>query len=432
MKKLIVLFLVFSMIFCSCTKTKTKIVNVNKTDITKVTALFTKDEKQKLDDINYLCSHLEKNHGKMYRSISREKFAEEKNKVIAKIPQLRDVDFNYEVSHLLALLHDNNASCTIIPENEAQQYAMPIRFYKFIDGFYIIYALEEKYLGCKVTAVNDMSMNKIAEKMRYIVSAENDTAFYSKLPEYVMNIELLKYMKIIDDDKKIKFTISKDGRKQDVVLNSLKTNNGRISESFHAVNINKVMTDSLVKSFYSSKVLEGNVYYIQYNKCAEDYAYSINQLVSKIKYVYDRKKFKKIVVDFRYNMEVDENSLGNSSVFVPVIQEIQELSKHGVKVYELIGANTMGICITNCLQLKKYTNCKIVGSPTGTSVNPFISNGMIMMMPNSGLKFRFSSKYIENDKKSKSDAVYPDVTVNYTFDDAIEGEDLELKYVLKN
>lgn len=425
MRKLIAFLIICSMILCSCTSFSSKKSDDKKSDVKKMISEFTADEKKKLDDINYLCSRIEKNHGKMYRSISIEKFNEEKNKLIAKISKLSATDFNYEVSHLLSLLKDTNASCTIIPEDESNKYMMPLQFFKYSDGFYVTIAFEKKYLGSKVIAINGMSIDKVVEKMRYIVSCENDQAFYGKISMYLFDVPLLKYMKIIDNVENIKFTLEKDNKRQDVTLKT----DAKLVKNIQMIEHTGIPETVFSQKNYSSKRINDDIYYIQYNKCAEDDELKINKFVSDIKNEYDKKKFKKIVVDFRRNTEVSEDTSRKSSVFVPVIQEIQELNKQGVKVYELISSATIGTCISNCLQLKKYTNATIVGSPTGSSVNPFVTTGFIMMMPNSGVKFDFSNKYIENDPNDKKDAIYPDAEVDYTFKNTMKGEDLEMKWI---
>lgn len=432
MKKLIVLLLMLSLFICACTSLNHQSLSTAKTDDESMTAKFTAEYKKKLDDLNYVCEKLKSNHGSLYRSVSKKNFDEIKNNLAYDIPNLSDTDFKYEVSHLLSLLDDNNASCTIVPDDEDGQYILPFKIEKYSDGFYVTSSYDKQYLGCRIDEINDMSIDKIAEKMRYIISAENDSAFYSKVCEYVHNAGLLRYMKIIDDQEKIKFTMVKDNKKTTVVLKTTKTEDASILEEVYVAKARKNSPTVCSTKYFSAKMISDDVYYLQCNICLEDSYNNINHFLQKIRSDYSAKKFKKIIVDFRYNVGAESDTVGSSTVFIPVIQEIQSMSKRGVKVYTLIGRNTIGICIANILQLKKYTNCTIVGQPTGCSVNPFVSTGFNMTMPNSRTEFTFSNKFLENDRNDKRDSIKPDITIDDTFQNRLNGSDPELQWIMNH
>lgn len=426
MKKLVALLIAFSMMIVSCSSAKTKIGDVKKVDTNK----FTVEQKKKLDDMNCLITNMQKSRGDdFYKNISKEDFEKEKNAFIEKIPKLTDMTFYFEIKHLLSLFHDN--TMVVYPSRDFQMKMdyLPFSVYYLDGSYYVISSNDEKYLGYKLDAINGMDMDKVVEKLKYVESYENKQSQYYILNGYLQP-ELLKYLNIIDDTKKIKFTMEKDGKKEEFEIESI---SAQAMLNLNNRQVIKRKKDTSVLKNYDSKLIDKDDYYIELSITKEDDYNSISKFVKKITDDYNKNKYKKLIVDFRMNNNcIPNNNTNNPELFLPVIKEIQEIHKHGVKVYVLIDNYTGGTVMANCMQLKKYTGCTFVGEPTFSNVNSFGSSNAQATMQNSQMTVGYSNKFALNDASYKNEALTPDVNVKVTFEDFINVDDKALQYVLNN
>lgn len=150
MKKILSIFIMFSVLLTSCSSVKTRKVNVKKINTDK----FTVEQKKKLEDLNYLCNKLQQSRKEdMYKKVSKDQFDIEKNKVIEKIPKLSDADFYIEVRHLMSLLKDNTIWVVPAEKYRNSTYSSPFVINYISGSYYVVAAYDEKYLGYKVDAI---------------------------------------------------------------------------------------------------------------------------------------------------------------------------------------------------------------------------------------------------------------------------------------
>lgn len=307
-------------------------------------------------------------------------------------------------------------------------HGIPLEFARFDDGYYVIGAMDEKYLGDKVIKINGMNMDKISDKFKYFINYENKQSFNRKACSNMNCVEILKFFKIIDDESKVNVTLEKDGVTKQVLFQTKTAKD--LQEGGKTIKCKPMKYKQYDNHSYSTKIIDENNYYIKYSRCVEDNDLKISSLTSNIKKDCRENNFKSIIVDFRLNGMSGDDKVGDNTLFLPVVQCIQELSKKGIKIYGLIGEDTCGPVMTNAVQLKKYTGCVFVGQPTYGNVNEFVNEHGVIVLPNSRIYILYSNKYIENDKTYKSDSLYPDVSVKHTFKDWVEGKDKEIDYLL--
>lgn len=426
MKKILAIFIMFSVLLTSCSSVKTRKVNVKKINTDK----FTVEQKKKLEDLNYLCNKLQQSRKEdMYKKVSKDQFDIEKNKVIEKIPKLSDADFYIEVRHLMSLLKDNTIWVVPAEKYRNSTYSSPFVINYISGSYYVVAAYDEKYLGYKVDAINGVDIKTVLEKLKYIMSYENKQSMQRRFTAYLYDLEALKHMKIIDDLKKVTYTFEKEGKKQDFVIDSIVSS--QITDDKTLIPIKRKTNNTIYKN-YSSEFVNKDNYYIRFFDGLTDENTTIDDYAQRISNDYKANKFKKIIVDLReFNNTIPNTERKTSKEFLAIIKEIQQIKKRGVKVYVLISDETGGDIMKTCMQLKRYTDCIFVGEPTFSNVNTFASADAQIMLPNSKVVVYFSTKFEENDPSNKGDALYPDVNISYTFDDYMNVNDKVKDWVIK-
>ena len=86
--------------------------------------------------------------------------------------------------------------------------------------------------------------------------------------------------------------------------------------------------------------------------------------------------------------------------------------------------------MSNAAQFSQILNSKLVGEPTGAKPSGYQDIGQFRL-PNSGLEVTFS-KRLYHFKEDQRDALYPDVSIEVSLQDYINGYDRQLRWVLSD
>lgn len=104
---ILTLFIILNVIGCA---------NMSNKDKFKEFSELPKQEKiEKMkEEVEYLCSNLEKKHINLYHSISKEEFQKKKEELISNIPQIEnEVEYYYALSELLSSLDEAHTAIGI-------------------------------------------------------------------------------------------------------------------------------------------------------------------------------------------------------------------------------------------------------------------------------------------------------------------------------
>lgn len=175
--------------------------------------------------------------------------------------------------------------------------------------------------------------------------------------------------------------------------------------------------------YYRSMPLDQDTFYIQYNICQEVGVLPMDEFIKLVTDELNNNYYKKIIIVLRYN------SCVNSGVFVPMIQALRELKhEQGFTIHSLIH-KTFSSAIINSIQLKQSLGSILVGSQTGGNVNGY-GEVKSFRLPNTPIEVQYSTKYFELIKGYEKDYLYPDIEVEQSFENRLNGVDSEVQTVL--
>lgn len=380
----------------------------------------------KLEDLNYFCDNLEKNHKNLYANISKEEFEIEKQKIAEKTVDMSDSDFYYSLKYLLSMIGDAHTDIGFVDSQYKYLHGLGFAIKKYSDGWYLMMIEEEneEYLGCRLIAINDMEINDIFSRSKEIMSYENE-AWAEKIFSNTINFrEPLEYLGIVQKGEPIVLNVEDNsGNKQLLEIESM--NEQQIMDAKISTVIQKNTPKTIMSGIYSAMPLDKNYFFIQYNSCKEDPDFSMKKFVSSVIKDIKENNYNKIIIDLRYN------SGGNSRIFEPMISELSKLQKdRNFKVYTIIGKSTFSSAIINAIQIKKQLNGILVGTPTGGNVNGYgeLKN---FTLKNTPIAVWYSTKYFELIKGYEKDSLYPDIYVEQNFENYLNGIDSEIEMILK-
>ncbi|GKX31228.1 hypothetical protein SH1V18_37080 [Vallitalea longa] len=379
-----------------------------------------------IEDIRYLQENLESKHKNMYHTISKEEFSKEVESLINDLPKLTDTGTIMRIKSLVAKIGDGH---TAVCENINFRF-FPLKFIVFDDGIYVINTIEEykDILGTKLIKIGNEPIDDIINKMGEMVSSDNKIQLLNNTLNHIIIADYLKEYGYIGDINKGKFVFQDiDDKEISIEMNSIYNAN---AEKWLAVvnKYSKVANLSYVKNtkepYWYEYLGDEKLIYFQYNSCMNNNQKPIKTLVQELSEFIEENDVEKFVFDMR------NNGGGDSRIIKPLINYLaknNELNKKD-NLFVVIGASTFSSAILNTEEMQSETNATIIGTPTGGRPNHY-GEVKTFTLPNNGITIKYSTKYF-NASKNDDDSIYPDITVENTFRDFIDGIDTVMEEIL--
>lgn len=343
------------------------------------------------EDIDYLRGNLIEKHKNLFFNISRIEF-EEKVKYLKSI--MNELDYNemkVEMSRVVAFVGDAHTAIAV-PANKY----LPIKFYWFEDGVYIIGATE-KYKGLicqRVIAIEGLEIEKVIKELSEIVSFENQYFFKAQSMKYMQVADILYGLLIADSMDSIR----------------IKTEGGDFE--IETIGSNKLIYFKNKLPVYARRANENlwyeylestNELYIKYNYCREDGNVKLSEKISTIISFIKENPISKVTLDLRNNLG------GDSTLIEPLLNYIKSNDRINAKekLIVVIGRETFSSGLLNAYEFKFETNATIIGEPSGGKPNCY---GEILRftLPNSKFIVSYSTKYYKLIEDDSTMALYPD------------------------
>lgn len=278
----------------------------------------------------------------------------------------------------------------------------------------------EVVLGGTLVSINGLSMDEVKQKMTPMLSHDNEVYLERQFLGTFYVYEVLNNYDVVDSMQDITLQVKVDGKIQSIKMNA-------ISQDDKSTQIVKLkvptMPTAMDKSkLYYFKAIDEKTLYIQYNACSEDKELSMETFADQVGEALNKEKYERVLIDLRYNTG------GSDGVIRPLLTMLEErLEKKEIKLEVLIGENTFSSAVINTVMLKEI-GATMIGMPTGGSVDHYgaVSD---FELPNSKIIIQYSTKYcelykiFESVKKFGQSTFIPDVEVEQTISDYMQGKD---------
>jgi len=378
-----------------------------------------------IEDLDFLYDTLEKSHKDLYAMVSKETLMAEKERIVKEIPNMTDAEFYFSLKQLIAQVKDPHTTVNYSDSVYKHLMAMPFAIEKYGEDWHIMMLDEynEKYLGSKLIAINDMPIETIFEKAKAIISFENEAWATSQFSNTIAFAEALNYLGVVEEDANILLKVETlEGLEVTFPLAPL------TASTLMSTEIEVFEGETVAKTFpegiYRALSLDEATLFIQYNVCQESPDLPMATFVETIKKELMDKPYATVVFDLRYNTG------GDAEVIRPMLDMIKALKdEKALEIYTLIGKNTFSSAIINAIQTKEELGSTFIGTATGGTVNGFGSMSAFDLK-NHPFVVTYSTAYLELIEGYNKDALYPDVVVVQTLEDYIDGIDTEIKWLL--
>lgn len=371
-------------------------------------------------DIDQMASDLPLRHLNLFHNLTKHDFQAQ---ILALKDDLPDCDDAMVMTRLMAIIASvGDAHTTLIPR--VNRY-LPFEFYWFAEGLHVIAAAPElrEWLGAKVIAVEEQSIEVVIDALTGILSHENQAFVMSLLPSYLSAAELLYGLEICDSTENIQLTLQKDGAKPTEL--TVKT----ISSAERRENFIRLEQDLPELPLYRQRRNQSiwftdaapDCIYVQYNACRETLDCPMIEVFEDLMVRIDDQQPAKIVIDLR------DNGGGDSTLLEPLIRDLSELP---VKIFVIIGRNTFSSALLNSFALQRLAGATVVGEPSGGKPNCY-GEVQYLTLNNSKMQIRYSTQYYHLIEDDSLLSMLPDLPCPVTFADYGTGQDPCLTAILK-
>lgn len=385
------------------------------------TAYYEKDTltiNEMQEDLAVIFDILENNHPNAFYTQERDIYDKKKAELLAKLDKLDKTNFYYEVKRFVASIGDSHTGISAPTDIRKTFEILPISIDYFSDKWNITSAYPEykQLLGKELTAINDIPIAKLMERILEMIAYENEALRIHNFKNAFNSIGFLKFLGIANSNKVL---VTCNGSEK-VEVKAI-PNEDFISDN--AVKLGKDAPTAFQEDkHYFCQKLDDDIFYIQYNQCVETTP-TLTEFGAEIEKQLSEHTYKKIIIDLR------NNSGGNSTLINYFYPPIEKAKSGGAKIYALTGRQTFSAAFNNAIELQRK-GVTLVGQPTGGNMQQFTEINSFDL-PNSRIHGQFSTVYCNYDHLKPNDSLYPDVQIDHTLEAYINGIDEEIEYIKK-
>lgn len=364
-------------------------------------------------DIDFLLTEIKKQHY-IYKNKPLPEALNKQAEIIKKnIVSYSDERMLIELERLMYYLGDGHSYIFPFGFNLTQTYFLPIHFYEFSDGMFVIDADEAHahLVGMKIRQIGKETPEKLMKDMFTYISQDNTMGAKWMGPFFLRFRGMLESYGLENGAKEI--NIKFEGKKGKVFeekvtfipvpqlrgipkLVALKnTPLARIP-----LYLSNIQANYWLKYFPEKKAV-----YFQFNQVRDAENETISEFSKRLETELINKKPSLLIIDTRHN------NGGNGDLTPPLITVLKnyEQNQQG-KIVVITGRNTFSAAQIFITKVDKETNAEFAGEPSSSSPN-FVGEENMIVLPYSGAMGSISNRYHENNAGDTRKWIEPNLSI---------------------
>ncbi len=374
-------------------------------------------------DLDYFSSQLRTNQYGFSSLISVQEFDNTVQRLKNSVDSLQDYEIYIKLEQLVASF--NVAHLTAYPSSAQKFHYMPVSVRVFPGGVYILMTDQNNsgLLGKKILGIGGFPIQAVEDSLKKIIPHENEFWFEDQLPQIISCTEVLKYFGFSKSVLSAVLNVEGAG---EVTVNSAEKSLNVLAGEMSSVLDGKELPlylQNQSKYYWYSYIAADSALYIKYNKCANSADISFYAFTSGVKDFISSHQVDMVIVDLR------NNGGGNSSIINPLLNYLQSSSfNQRGKLFIITDRGTFSSALLNAISFKLYTDCILVGEPTGGKPNSY-GEVRSFSLPNSGIIVQYCTKYFKT-LSDDPESLFPDYDVETSFADYSGCKDPVLDFIL--
>lgn len=386
-------------------------------------------------DIDNLLLNMQKQHYFYQAKPLPSKLLSQASDLKKKINQYSDERMLIELEKLMYFMHDGHSYILPFAAERVNSFFLPLNFYIFSDGVYIIDAKEEyNYLiGSKIISIGGVTSMKLIKDMNSYIHQDNEMTVKWFAPTVMRFRAIYETYGLPADSKEVSVSlILPSGKKEDKsipfepVINfqglpklmPSKITLSKVSPLY----LSNVYDNYWIKTFPDKKTV-----YLQFNQVRNKQSEPLDLFSEKLDSTLVTLHAKLLIVDVRHN------NGGNKDLLEPLIDVIKKFDQRSKesKIIIITGRNTFSAAQVFISILDRDTKALFAGEPSASSPN-FIGEDNRIILPWSGAVGSISNRYHENIPGDKRKWINPDYPVSLSSKQYFDNKDPVMNFILNN
>ena len=380
------------------------------------------------EDLYTLYTELPRRHKDFFHASDMAEFRDEYAHALIDIDSLIDIDFYFTLRRLAAYARDSHTSVGFTQALASQLHCIPAQV-QYLDGAWrlsVVNADRRELLGAEVLTIQGRPIEEIISAATPLFSHDNETWLQRAIGQQLNLTELYVYLGLSETSTdSVLLTLAVPGIDGETTITLEPVTVGAFRELELATIYDNLPPTGMSNQPYRFMELDGgHTVFVQYNVCASYEAYPLKTFIGEVLATIDVQDPEHVIIDLRYN------GGGDSSLFEPMVDALATRQKaKGFQLDVLIGEGTFSSALMNAMHFKERTEARLVGSPSGGSVNHY---GEIksFTLPHSGIPVTYSTKFFTMDADHAGDSLQPDLYVQPKVADMLAGIDTTVEAIL--
>ena len=389
-----------------------------------------KDSNPKQADIAYIYEQLPKLHVDFYHETSKAELGKAYRAAMEEAGKLGDSDFYFTLRRLAAMAKDSHTAVGFTQEIIDGLSAIPAQF-SYVEGEWrlsVVGRTHAALVGGQVIAINGFPMQEMEALVAPFFSHDNEVWLRYYLSQQLNLTNLYTSAGIAESPlQPVTLTVRERSTGEEHTISLTPVPAKEYGMLSFATWYQKHPETGPNNAPYRALLLEeSNTLFIQYNVCMSYEDYPLQAFIQEILDVVDSAPITHIMIDLRYN------GGGDSQLLEPLVDGLgSRQAEKGFSIDVLIGEGTFSSALMDAMHFKKRTNARLVGGPSGGSVNHYGETGNFFL-PNSKIPVSYSTKQFVLDENHPSGPLMPDLVIERTVDDILAGRDTVVEALLQS
>jgi hypothetical protein len=373
-------------------------------------------------DVRSLAEAMQRLHPDLYASTPRARFRAEATSLARRAPTLGRPQLVVGLMRLVALAGPRNGHTAVYPYDYHPRplHVYPLRLYAFPSGLHVVAApASPELVGARLTAVEDVPIERIVEAVRPLVARDNASGFLDFMPEYVVTEEVLVGRGLTDGGSaRMSFADGRTVALEPVAASSFASVGSILAPLRRPAGSQPLWLRETERTQWLTTIDRGRALYLGY-RLTTDETWTISRQLLRLA---SRPGVRRVIVDARLNHG------GNNMTYGALLGALGELSKRKT-VALLIGRSTFSAAGNFAADVDALPRVRLVGEATGGAPSQW-GDSSIVEIPSAGLIARVATSFQRFGNPSAL-TTRPDVAVQLTVEDFLAGRDPVLARALQ-
>jgi hypothetical protein len=321
-----------------------------------------------------------------------ERFSKQVEAVRRQIDELSDEQMLLAIDPLLVVLgdgHSHRGNRGNVPASPR----LPLQFYFFTDGLYVIDAAEpyRDLIGCRVERFGQVATADVEKRLESVVSRDNPMGIRSVGPLLLVDTARLASLGIIEAAGPVTLAVTdRDGQVR--IAKVAPAEGFRLQQKLFASKLSGAPAPPLYlarvdENLWFERLADSDALFVQFNQVVNQQGRQLADVAKSLRQRLAEHPPKALIVDLRHN------GGGNTYFYAPLLKTIlfYELLQPEGKVFVLIGRSTFSAAQNFTNDVDRLTDAIFVGEPTGSRPN-FAGESTQVVLPYSGVGLSISTR----------------------------------------